>query len=124
MADQTKVDSTRSARPYGPVGGAIVARGVLALGVACAAANHAAAQSPSPPLRIGTIEIVSHGVFEVPSSGLAPPYRIANGIAMAPRGRVGRPAPRPMTSRKGARARGDMVFTCLSLRVAGLSDLC
>ena len=52
------------------------------------AVNQVVGQAPPQALRIGTIEIVSHEVFEVPSSGLATPYRIANGVHVHTRERV------------------------------------
>ncbi len=61
---------------------------LLAVGLVCVAANRVAGQALSQSPRIGAIEIVSHEVFEVPSSGLASPYRIANGIHVHTRERV------------------------------------
>ncbi len=45
-------------------------------------------RATTPPLFIGTIEIVSHEVFDEPARGLAAPYRVANNIHVRTRAAV------------------------------------
>ncbi len=63
-------------------------RVLLAVGLACVVVTPAVGQVPSQSPRIGSIEIVRYEVFEIPSSGLVTPYRIANGIHVHTRERV------------------------------------
>ena len=66
----------------------VIRRGALFAVLVLVIGTSALGQQIPPSPQIGTIEIVRHEVFDVPSQGLSAPYRVANGIHVRTRERV------------------------------------